>query len=327
MINDWWNNIVQPGLNLVADFTLGVLGFDNFDQLSNTVYGWFMNKFKPILDFLGFDTNPQERDLSAIKDIRADRSGYEFALQQHGNNLGQYQDIIGYVDEIDKLLAGGTAEEFSTFAQSMIDLSKTEGGKGLFSQATIDTLKTIDESGVFSQEEIQALAGAIQADFMNAIIGIATSFGDTSKQANDAREKVNAFLTSLHSLPNTVDVKVRLVVPTGINSWNDVAPNFVVPSVKKAKGDWNVPYDNYPALLHRNEMVLTASQARQYREGFRGNNYDSEAIASAVREAVSDIALVINNDTGAREIGNMTSQRVNRNIGKMKRINRYAYGG
>ena len=32
---------------------------------------------------------------------------------------------------------------------------------------------------------------------------------------------------------------------------------------KHAKGAWSIPYDNYPALLHRGERVLTASQARQ----------------------------------------------------------------
>ena len=35
----------------------------------------------------------------------------------------------------------------------------------------------------------------------------------------------------------------------------------------KAIGAWNIPYDNYLANLHRGEMVLTASQARDYREG------------------------------------------------------------
>lgn len=34
-----------------------------------------------------------------------------------------------------------------------------------------------------------------------------------------------------------------------------------------AKGLWTVPYDDYAASLHRGEMVLTASQARKYKEG------------------------------------------------------------
>jgi hypothetical protein len=57
-----------------------------------------------------------------------------------------------------------------------------------------------------------------------------------------------------------------------------------------AKGDWDVPYDDYPALLHRNEMVLTASQARRYREGETGGmdlTSLSCVIVGAIREGMA----------------------------------------
>ena len=55
----------------------------------------------------------------------------------------------------------------------------------------------------------------------------------------------------------------------------------------QAKGDWYVPYDNYPSLLHRGEMVLTASQARQYRDG-AGGNLDVAALTNAIVGAVQE---------------------------------------
>ncbi|OPA80221.1 hypothetical protein BVG16_05615 [Paenibacillus selenitireducens] len=42
------------------------------------------------------------------------------------------------------------------------------------------------------------------------------------------------------------------------------------PSKKHAAGLLTVPRDNYPALLHRNEAVLTAQEANQYRNGRSG---------------------------------------------------------
>lgn len=58
----------------------------------------------------------------------------------------------------------------------------------------------------------------------------------------------------------------------------------------QAKGDWYVPYDDYPSLLHRGEMVLTASQARRYRNGDTGSGFDmvalQETVAAAVREGM-----------------------------------------
>ncbi len=52
----------------------------------------------------------------------------------------------------------------------------------------------------------------------------------------------------------------------------------------QAKGNWYVPYDDYLSSLHRGEMVLTASQARQYREGNSG--FDMAALSSAIVDAV-----------------------------------------
>jgi hypothetical protein len=56
----------------------------------------------------------------------------------------------------------------------------------------------------------------------------------------------------------------------------------------KAKGDWNVPFDNFPALLHRGEMVLTANQARRFRgdPGAGGGGLDIAAMTNAIVAAV-----------------------------------------
>ena len=81
--------------------------------------------------------------------------------------------------------------------------------------------------------------------------------------------------TSEHTHTNTIINKV-------INEGSSGGHGF-------AKGDWTVPYDNFPAILHRNEMVLTASQARRYRDGEGGDvNYSalSSAIVGAIRQGL-----------------------------------------
>ena len=95
-----------------------------------------------------------------------------------------------------------------------------------------------------------------------------------------------------------------------------------------AKGDWNVPYDNYLASLHRGEMVLTATQARQYREG--GDSapaVDPAAIASAVRSAILGFTMELNGEAVGRVFGDQTTRRVNDNISQINRRHRYGYGG
>ena len=55
-----------------------------------------------------------------------------------------------------------------------------------------------------------------------------------------------------------------------------------------AKGLSYVPYDNYRTRLHRGEMVLTASQARRYRQGDSGLNMAqlTSGIVSSIREGM-----------------------------------------
>lgn len=93
-----------------------------------------------------------------------------------------------------------------------------------------------------------------------------------------------------------------------------------------AKGNWDVPYDNYAAILHRNEMVLTATQARQYREG-RGNSLDAATLAQAMRSAVLDLTMELNGEAVGRVFGDQTTRRVNHNISQINRRHRYGYGG
>ena len=52
--------------------------------------------------------------------------------------------------------------------------------------------------------------------------------------------------------------------------------NFSMPKLfSHAVGNDFVPYDNYTALLHRGEMVLTASEASDYRQGKFGADNSS----------------------------------------------------
>ncbi len=78
-----------------------------------------------------------------------------------------------------------------------------------------------------------------------------------------------------------------------------------------AKGLNYVPYDNYPALLHRGEQVLTASQARDNR---KGSGVDMagimQGIVAAIREGM-DGATVESNLDGRRVTGSVNRRTAN----------------
>lgn len=94
---------------------------------------------------------------------------------------------------------------------------------------------------------------------------------------------------------------------------------------KNAKGNWAVPYDDFPALLHRNEMVLTASQARRYREGEGGMDVRqvAEVVGSEVRKALKGVGIYM----GADKVADITANRMNNNIGVMNAAILHGMGG
>lgn len=89
----------------------------------------------------------------------------------------------------------------------------------------------------------------------------------------------------------------------------NVGANLDFPWKKHSKGLWTVPYDNYPALLHRNEKVLTASQARQG-ENNDDYGYIAETIGMEIRNALNDLAFYLNGN----KVGDAMTKKIDKNI-------------
>ena len=95
----------------------------------------------------------------------------------------------------------------------------------------------------------------------------------------------------------------------------DVMPSMIgmFRGNEHAAGAWDIPWDNYPALLHRDEMVLTASQARRYREGGGGGlDYDTVGtmIGVAIENAMGRVMVMMSGE----KVGDLTTRQVKNNI-------------
>lgn len=144
------------------------------------------------------------------------------------------------------------------------------------------------------------------------------ALAQAQEEAGIASEKILEVDTAIAGIPSDVTTTIHVVTDTsGYTTINGMPDPMGVFS--HAKGDWNVPYDNYPALLHRNEMVLTASQARQYREGNNvnlGNIIPS--IVSAIREGMAGAQV------NAYMDGRKVTKEVSQNIANDYKATRFA---
>jgi len=113
----------------------------------------------------------------------------------------------------------------------------------------------------------------------------------------------------------TVTIPVTLNVESGIGAGTK--------PFGQAKGNWTVPYDNYPSLLHRGEMVLNKSQARQFRDG-EGSGIDLRgAIDSAIMSAMSRVNFALNGE----KVADLTKRRTAKNINAQTYNKMRAMGG
>ena len=82
-----------------------------------------------------------------------------------------------------------------------------------------------------------------------------------------------------------------------------------------AKGSWSIPYDDYLARLHRGEMVLTASQARRYRDG-EGTGFDPSALVSSIVSAIQSgmQGVTVNSYLSGRSISDDVNSRTIRQL-------------
>ena len=113
-----------------------------------------------------------------------------------------------------------------------------------YGEAWTEASKLREESNKLTKEADEA-----QISLTSYSEKLAEKMGITDTKVKDAEDHVTELNKALLGLPSDVTTNVHIL------------PDYV--GYPKAIGDAYVPYDNFPALLHRGEKVLTATQARQ----------------------------------------------------------------
>ena len=174
--------------------------------------------------------------------------------------------------------------------------------------------KALGEAGA-AQSEVEKLTADIEAGEAAYNEWVSTqgeTYGAISSTAQAAQGDVNGVTEALNGIPSDVYSTIHISTEGG--------------AFPQAKGDWSVPYDNYPSLLHRGEMVLTKSQARKYREG-QGGGTDYAAIGAMISDSISKAFKKVNVLMSGEKVGDLTTKRVNRNVNANSYSRQRAYGG
>lgn len=125
-------------------------------------------------------------------------------------------------------------------------------------------LKLVEGIGDAAPDIVEAAAEAVNA-LVNKLLD-----PETQQCIWDAGVKIGG------SLVNGI---MSVLKNLGSHAWSEIKEAFTGNPYAENAGNWDhshasgldrVPYDNYPAMLHRDEMVLTAREAGEYRDGSSG---------------------------------------------------------
>ena len=134
-------------------------------------------------------------------------------------------------------------------------------------------LKTLENTAASLADEL----AKGEEEYKNWLTAAESLYGTTAEQATDATGKVDALKTSLDGLPSDKVIHISVVT-------DDYRPHAI--------GSAYIPYDNYPALLHRGEKIVTATEARKGATG-AGIDYGhlEDRIAAAIRAGMEGVSV------------------------------------
>lgn len=165
------------------------------------------------------------------------------------------------------------------------------------------------------------------SDLASYAEGLFDAYETAQKEYNENANQIGTLTNAASELQSQLSV-----ASAAAQRMAEQMASFTVPSFgggedgAHAIGSPYIPYDNYHAVLHRGEQVLTATQARMLRAG-GGGSASSAEIAAAVRSAVLDLTMELNGQTVGRVFGDATTRRVSGNMTQMTRRHQYGYGG
>ena len=313
-----------------------------FTDFSGTV-ATLQKSDNPVLQTLGNAIETIRSTFDAIVGLFVNFSGTVATLQESDNPVLQVlgsalATIKGVIDAIVSAFTSGISDAINTLQQSDNPVLQVLG----------DALSTIKNT-------IDAIIGFFNTGFSEAVKKLQESDNPVLKVLGDSIAAIKSTIDGVSSAVETVigwfqkllgyDGK-NLASTTSTHTHTETTVKKVVnadgttSTIKTdgqgresridsdgsggasrgfAKGSVFIPND-MTAMLHRGEMVLTASQARKYREAASGIDYGNlaQVVAQAVREGMAGVS--VNSYLDAE----LVTESVNRRIGNELVSRRYA---
>ena len=242
----WWNDTALPAFQSAMVWTLKLFGVpqESAEQIASVISGWWNNMVSTAESVLKWFLN-------------LPGAPHDAGTQLHDIIVGWWKGVKDYAQGL---------------LEWVIGLPKMFDSDGKTTGVLIKAW--------WDQNVVPKLKGAL--DFVLGLFGL-PSFQDMVDKINAWWEDVKAGVGNLvlNIIPNMLGFGDSNSSVPGMTPNTDWGSHW---EGEFAKGENFVPYNDFVAKLHRGEMVLNASRAREYREDKGG--FDISALANEVGQAV-----------------------------------------
>lgn len=250
----------------------------------------------PILKLAGIDPENQKYkqavEAKYVEEAKRAPEGEELYAHLKGmltekGDKTQYDNIMNFLQANYKV----TEKQSSDIASNFYKLAyhETMSGQKIRYAGT-------DEQWENNIKATLADLEAIETTSDKAFNAAAESAGTASASVQELAEQINA-------LPSEKDITINMHV-NGSANVGEVDVDANIPGF--ATGLSYVPYDEFPAILHEGEMVLTKSEASDYRRGGDAGVVDlfslTNAIVMAVKQGMESANIQMDGETVTRHV-------------------------
>jgi len=240
----------------------------NTKEIEKNIDAWVRREKQALLD----NAFAEKRAAVAERAEKAIEKGAEAMSKQIDADM----ERLGAIEKVNELMKdAGSDKRLGKDAnyQQAIDFinANTKAGSDL----ELETVTAISEWGKLEEEaenlrkkaaELQEEADNAQAELEKNQQALVQYMAKGQTETDSTKEKVEELTKALLAVPQKIPISFPLFS-------NMFRPHAI--------GSDYIPYDNYPALLHRGERILTATEARQ-----EGKSIDLSGLADSITAAV-----------------------------------------
>lgn len=200
-----------------------------------------------------------------------------------------------------KLKYGEDFNKVSEDVTEALEQMKTLGSLEDVDTSKYSALMKQAEEAQKAADEMMKEAEEAQADIVKQEQFLNDALYKTESNVTTAKNAVQSLIDLINAMPTTVPISFPIW-------WNGAS---------RAIGDAYIPYDNFPALLHRGEQVVTATDARR-----NNNNVDIAGLEDRIERAIRNgmEGATVRSYLNGKDI----TDEVNRNTAKQVKARRFA---